>query len=102
MKKKFRTLELAMELYHEASKLKLGNSVLQNQYDRALLSIVLNLSEGSAKPTRKDRRKFYYISYGSFREVVTILKLNAVYQYSDQLNILGAHLWKLAQNPGGS
>jgi len=102
MKNKFRTLELAMELYQKASKLKLGNSVLQNQYDRALLSIVLNLSEGSAKPTKKDRKKFYYISYGSFREVSTLLELSNVNQFDELLNILGAHLWKLAQNPAGS
>lgn len=102
MKQTFRTLDLAIKLYKEASKLKLGNAVMQNQYDRALLSIVLNLSEGSAKPTKRDRRKFYYISYGSFREVSTLLELRGINQFNKQLNILGAHLWKLAQNPAGT
>lgn len=75
---------------------------MQNQYDRALLSIVLNLSEGSAKPTFKDRRRFYYISYGSLREVKTILDLSEIDSFHFDINRLGAHIWKLAQNPGGS
>lgn len=102
MKQKFRTLELAIKLYQEASKLKQGSSVLLNQYDRALLSIVLNLSEGSAKPSCKDRRKFYYIRYRSFREVSTLLELSGNNQFNEQLDILGAHLLKLAQNPAGT
>ena len=96
--KQFRTLDLAMEIYEEASKLRL-KAPLQNQYDRALLSIVLNLSEGSAKPTVKDRTKFYFISYGSLREVRTILKLSKVYQYEDMMDKLSAYIWKLTNNP---
>ena len=74
---------------------------MQNQFDRALLSICLNLSEGSAKPTNKDRKKYYYISYGSLREVSTILKLKKINRYDKKLDCLGAHIWKLAKNPGG-
>ncbi|MBI3534569.1 MAG: four helix bundle protein [Deltaproteobacteria bacterium] len=40
-----------------------------------MLSIPLNLAEGSAKPTSPDRRKFYFIALGSLREVQTLLAL---------------------------
>ncbi len=42
---------------------------MKNQFQRAMLSIVLNLAEGSAKSSHKERRKFYEISLGSLREV---------------------------------
>ena len=96
----FRTLDLAISLYEEINKLKLGG-VLQNQFDRSLLSICLNLAEGSARPTSKDRRKFYYISYSSLKEVSTILKLRNINKYNEKISCLAAHIWKLAQNPGG-
>ena len=47
---------------------------LKDQFKRAASSIVLNLAEGSAKPTAKDRKKFYYISL--------------VYNSNDSLNIV--------------
>jgi four helix bundle protein len=95
--KKFRTLDVAIKFYKIAKEHKLPNRHLQDQFNRALLSVVLNLSEGNAKPTRKDRRKFFYISYGSFREVQTLLKLTderVLLQGSDSL---GAHLYKLCK-----
>ena len=72
--KQFRTLNLAIEFYKKGKDLKLARP-LKDQYDRALLSIVLNLSEGNAKPTSKDRRKFFYIALGSLREVQTLLTI---------------------------
>jgi four helix bundle protein len=54
MLRKFRTYQLAKELYKKAQGLKM-NGVLKNQFERALLSIPLNLAEGSAKPTSKDK-----------------------------------------------
>ncbi len=74
MLQNFRTYQMAIELYHSGQKLKL-KAPLKDQFERALLSIPLNLSEGSAKPTAKDRRKFYFIALGSIREVQTILNL---------------------------
>ena len=51
MRSNFRTLELAKELYQECSQIKLKGA-LKNQYERALLSIVLNLSEGALRIRR--------------------------------------------------
>lgn len=94
----FRTLELAEQFYSKHSNLKFGRRHLQDQFDRAILSIVLNLAEGSAKPTPKDRRKFYRIALGSLREVQALLKItgNVVpFQDSDSL---GASLYCLCRS----
>ncbi len=95
--KHFRTLNLAIEFYHRAKVLKL-NKVMQDQFDRALLSIVLNLSEGNSKPTAKDRRRFFYIAYGSFREVKTLLLLSQNKILLQDSDSLGACLYKLCKN----
>ena len=63
---KFKTYQLALNFYRNSQKLHLY-SPLKDQFKRAASSIVLNLAEGSAKPTAKDRKKFYYISLGSLR-----------------------------------
>jgi four helix bundle protein len=95
--KSFRTLKLAIKFYTDAKDLKLPNRHLQSQFDRAILSIVLNLSEGNAKPTAKDRRKFFYIALGSLREVQTLLQITdntILFHGSDSL---AAHLYCLCK-----
>ena len=95
--KNFRTLEMAVNFYQNAKNLKLKHP-LQNQFDRALLSIVLNLSEGSAKPSAKERKRFYYIALGSLREVQMILKLTLTHKLLNESDALGASLYKLCKN----
>ena len=56
--KSFFTLELAIEFYRISKDLRMS-SHLKSQFLRACSSIAMNLSEGSAKPTVADRRKFY-------------------------------------------
>ena len=97
MHKSFRTYQLALEFYELSKGLKLKNP-MKDQFERAILSIVLNLSEGSAKPSAKERRRFYYTALGSCRETQTILFLNGdqkLYQISDKL---AAHLHKLCKS----
>ena len=99
--KNFRTYELAKKFYKSCQGLSF-KAPFKDQFDRALLSIVLNLVEGSAKPTRRDRKKFYAISLGSLREVQLILDLCG---YTEQLQAsdpVAACLYRLIQNPGGS
>ena len=98
---KFRTYELAKEFYQECRKIKL-NGAMKNQFERASLSIELNLSEGSAKPTRKDRSRFYFIAYGSLKETRTLLELSGYSELNPIADKLGAYIWKLAHNPGGT
>ena|SRR3989338_7293031 len=93
--KNFRTYQLAKSLYQMSRDIKLEGA-FKNQFERAILSIPLNLAEGSAKPTRRDRRKFYFIALGSLREVQAILDLGqATPCMLKQADILGAHLYRL-------
>ena len=96
MENKFRTLELAVEFFQACQGIKL-NGAFKNQFERALLSIPLNLSEGSAKPSAKERRKFYFISLGSFRECQMILKLSGQKRLLTLSDKLGAHLYCLCR-----
>lgn len=96
--KTFRKLNLAVEFYQKNKDLKLPSWHLQDQFDRALISVVLNLSEGSAKPTAKDRRKFYHISLGSFREVQALLLITDNNNLIEGSDSLGAYLYKLCKN----
>ena len=72
--KKFKTYPLAIQFYHQSNSLSLKGP-MRNQFQRAVLSIVLNLAEGSAKSSARERKKFYEISLGSLREIQTILTL---------------------------
>ncbi len=67
---------------------------------RAASSITLNLAEGSAKPTRRDQMKYYFIAFGSLRECQAILSLHG--QASDELvdlaDHIGASLYRLIRS----
>src|SRR4051794_37855197 len=93
---KFNALELAIEFYEQASQLPIKGN-LKDQLDRAASSIPLNLSEGNAKGSAKDKRHFFQIVYGSLRECQTIFRLLKV-QNENLLKTadhLGACLYKL-------
>ena len=94
---KFKTYQLAVQFYHKSNKLTLKGP-MKNQFQRAVLSIVLNLAEGSAKSSSKERRKFYEISLGSLRETQAILILINHQVLIKEADKLGAFLYKLCQN----
>lgn len=48
---------------------------LRDQLYRASSSILLNIAEGAAKYSKKDKKNFYIIARGSVQECVGILKL---------------------------
>ena len=94
MLSKFRTYQLALELYREAKTVKLPHH-LKDQLLRAASSICLNLAEGSAKPTDKDRAKFYAIAFGSCRETQALLEIvdnRGLHKLSDRI---GGCLYRL-------
>jgi four helix bundle protein len=99
----FRTHDVAMTLYKECQKLKITNLIVKDQFERASLSIVLNLAEGVGRRTKKDRKRFYSIALGSLEETRCILKIIESPQETLKLaDKTGAHLYKLIQNPGGA
>ena len=98
MLKKFKTYNRAVDFY------KVGKNIQwprhqKDQWLRASASIVLNLAEGSAKPTKKDQKKYYYIALGSLRECLAIIELEEVNnrQLSEIGDELGALLFKLTR-----
>ena len=94
---KFKTYQLAKQFYHKSNSLTLKGP-MKNQFQRAVLSIVLNLAEGSVKSSAKERRKFYEISLGSLREVQTILSLINHQKLVKEADKLGAFLYRLCRN----
>lgn len=98
--KNFRSYQLSVQFYKECLKLRLPTH-LKDQMLRASSSICLNLSEGSAKGTLRDRVRFYRIALGSQRECATILELLSepsvtAIKLCDQV---GAHIYRLVHSP---
>lgn len=96
----FRTLDLAIGFYKLIEKVKVPTH-LKDQLLRASSSISLNLAEGNAKFSYKDKKRIYQIAMGSLRETQTILKLAnvgnaAVLKSADHL---GASIYKLLKSP---
>lgn len=95
----FRTYQQAKDLYQEGQKLKLKQP-LKSQFDRALLSIVLNLAEGSGKASQAERRRFFLIAFGSLRETQAMLDLLGNHKLFKLSDSLAAQIYCLIKNPG--
>jgi len=97
MLKNFRTYPLAVQFYRECEKTSAPQH-LKTQLLRASSSIVLNLAEGSARSTEKDRKRFYGIALASLRECQSILELLSQKQLWELSDHLGACLFKLSRS----
>ncbi len=98
MHARFRSYQLSVAFAREASRLGCP-AHLKNQLLRASSSVALNLSEGAARPTERDRMRFYGIAFASLRESQTILELvpgvpASLVQLADSL---AAHLYRLTR-----
>ena len=96
MQTTFKTLILAINFHRECQKLKM-KSYLKNQLERATASVALNLGEGNARISSKDRQRFFNIAYASLKEAQIALALAAVTspQLLDHADHLGASIYKL-------
>ena len=92
----FRAYQLALQLYRECKQTRLPEH-LRDQLLRAASSVVLNLAEGSAKPTHRDRVRFYSIALASCREVQAVIQLEDLQGLTSQADSLGAHIYKLTR-----
>jgi four helix bundle protein len=72
---------------------------LKEQLNRSSASIALNLAEGSAADTVKERHRFYVISLRSFRESEAILRIADISNPDliKNTNLLGGQLYKLCR-----
>jgi len=92
----FRTYELAVQFYRDTRDLALPRH-LKDQFDRAASSIALNLHEGSAKSSRRDRLRYYEIAFGSIRECQAILRLVGVAETHRGIDVLARHGFNLCR-----
>ena len=98
--KNFRSYQISLKFFflceeHRCSK------ELRSQLIRSASSVTLNLAEGSAKPTRKDRGKFYYTALASLRECQANFELSRTDKESEiwkVADLLAAHLYKLTRS----
>ncbi|MAZ49453.1 MAG: hypothetical protein CME65_12910 [Halobacteriovoraceae bacterium] len=72
-----------------------------SQVERAALSVCLNLQEGNAKFTQKDRRRFFNIAYASQCEVQLVLKLEMVTELKELSYSVGGHCYRLQHRTQG-
>ncbi|MBI3556600.1 MAG: four helix bundle protein [Deltaproteobacteria bacterium] len=94
----FRTYDLALELYGKCETIKAKHH-LKDQLQRASLSIVLNIAEGTGKPSKAEQRRFYSIALGSLRETQAILQITKNQSTFELSHRLGGHLYRLV-HPG--
>jgi len=97
--KKFRTLDLAIEFHDQTMNLKTEGH-LRDQLLRAAASIPLNLAEGNAKPSVKEKKRFYQTAYASLKECQTIFKMMKLSDSKivDTADHLGACIYKLTDS----
>ena len=76
---KLRVYQKALDFAKQTSKLcdrfPKGTYYLQDQLNRAALSISLNIAEGNGQYHNAERRNFFYIARGSSHECVPILEI---------------------------
>jgi four helix bundle protein len=94
---KFRTYQLALELAKDCRGIRLKGPY-QNQFQRAVLSIDLNIAEGSAKKSSKERLRYYETALGSTREVQTIIEILGVTEIRAKADRLAAHCYCLCRS----
>lgn len=98
MLQSFRSYQLAKEIYQQSKGLRLRGE-MRNQFERAMLSVVLNLAEGSGKTSPRERARFYGIALGSLRQVQAFFDLSGEGSHFEKANLLGAMIYRLIQRP---
>ena len=97
--KNFRSYQIAVKFYRLVETVRL-KSHLKDQLRRASSSVVLNLTEGSGRFTKKDQRRFYHIAFASLRETQAILDLSdgCSKEIVELADSLAAHIYCLIRS----
>src|SRR6185312_5683336 len=98
MLKNFRCYQMAKEIHKICEELPVKGEV-KSQLNRATLSIVLNLAEGSGKFEKNDQRRFFKIAFASIRETQAILDVLAAHEVATKTDTLAAATWRLIRPP---
>ena len=96
---RLRSYQLAVQFYREAVAQSAPRH-LRDQLMRAASSVALNLSEGSAKRSPADRRRFYEIALGSVRECEAIVELlePSSQRLKGPVDLLARHVYRLVHS----
>jgi four helix bundle protein len=97
MKTKLHALDLAIDLHKEVVSLKLKNPI-RDQFERASLSIALNITEGTGRSTPKDRGHFFTMAMGSVRECQTLALLSSNENLIQGFDHLGGFVYGLQRS----
>ena len=92
--KEFRCLTEATELYKLAKRQKI-KAFMRDQLLRASSSVALNLAEGNARRTQKDRLRLFNIALASLREVQMICELEELNLLANKANQVGRMIYAL-------
>ena len=74
-----KAVDLAGELSKEGARWPKGLGYLRDQQRRAMASVVLNMSEGNARKSQKERRRFFEIARASAAEVSSCVDLSQAF-----------------------
>jgi four helix bundle protein len=97
--KQFRTYQLAKSLVHKCREVSVKmKAPYKDQFQRAALSIPLNLAEGSAKDSNADRKRFYEIAFGNLRELQALIDILQIEDLREDADVLGAHIYRLVHS----
>ena len=75
---KLSVYKLAKSYYSDVNKLIAKTACsrsIQNQLERASLSILLNIAEGTGRSTNRDKRRFYVMARGSVFECAAVIDI---------------------------
>jgi len=72
-------VDLAEELSKEGARWPKGLGYLRDQQRRAMASVVLNMSEGNARKSRRERQRFFEIARASASEVSSCIDLGQAF-----------------------